>query len=440
MIAVLAVAIGLSACAGGDAPRPAAPAVRPDTPAATLAPIAPRAGPGPLIAASPEAGTVVPRDGLARVGLLVPLTGPSAPIGQGLLNAAQMAVFDAADERFVLQVYDTQGTPDGAAAAAALAVSHGVQLVLGPLFAAEAKAVAAQAAAANVRVISFSTDPSVAGGPVHVMGFLVGEQVRAIVDYARERGLARIAVLAPNTIYGQSVVDALGEAVPAAAGQLTRVAYFDPSGSDLEDVVRRLSDYDRRRALLDAQRAELAQRTDEVSQLALKRLERLDTMGDVDFDAVFIPEQGPRLAQAASLLSLFDVEPGRVQLLGTMLWNAPGLGGEPALVGAVYPAPDPSANRDFAQRYRLAYGATPPPLATHGYDAAALAAVLARADAAEPFSAEALVNPAGFAGVDGIFRLTASGLAERGFAILQVSRTGADVVRPAPATFAPAQF
>jgi ABC-type branched-subunit amino acid transport system substrate-binding protein len=280
----------------------------------------------------------------------------------------------------------------------------------------------------------------VAGGLVHVMGFLVGEQVRAIVDYARERGLARIAVLAPNTIYGQSVVDALNAAVPAAGGQLTRVAYFDPSGSDLEDVVRRLSDYDRRRQLLEAQRAELAQRTDEVSQLALKRLERLDTMGDVDFDAVFIPEQGPRLAQAASLLSLFDVETGRVQLLGTMLWNAPGLGSEPALVGAVYPAPDPAANRDFAQRYRLAYGAAPPPLATHGYDAAALAAVLARAGGPQPFTAEALVNPAGFAGVDGIFRLTPAGLAERGFAILQVTRSGAEVVRAAPASFAPAQF
>ncbi|MCB2106737.1 MAG: penicillin-binding protein activator [Rhodobacteraceae bacterium] len=438
LAAALAGVFFLAACSGGSAPPPAPANRAPATPAAaTTADTQP---PSQLVAGRDGMSPAPDPAGLDRIALLVPLTGPSSAIGQGLLNAAQMALFDAADDKFVLQVYDTRGTPDGAAEAAALAVSHGARLILGPLFAAEAKAVAPQADAAGVKAISFSTDPSVAGGSVYVMGFLVSEQVRAMVDYAASRGLSRIAVLAPNTVYGQSVTDTLTTALPEVGAQLTRVAYFDPTGSDLEDVVRRLADFDRRRDALERQRAELAARgDDEVSQLALKRLERLETTGDVEFDAVFIPEQGARLAQAASLLSLFDVEPGRVQLLGTMLWNTPGLGREPALIGAVYPAPDPVANRDFAMRYRQVYNANPPPLATHGYDAAALAAVLARSDAAMPFGADAVTNPVGFAGVDGIFRLGTDGLAQRGFAIMQISRDGADVIRPAPTTFAPAQ-
>lgn len=426
-------------------PPPPAARVAPSAPTSIVAPPAPsalRPSPAtPPVIMTPGVSPTAPADpsGLVRVGLLVPLSGPSAAIGQGLLNAAQLALFDAADERFVLQIYDTQGTPEGAAAAASAAASHGVRLLLGPLFAAEARAVAPQAAAAGIEVVSFSTDPSIAGGRIHVMGFLVSEQVRETLEHARANGFSRIAVLAPNTIYGQTVVDTLRARVPASGAELTRIEYYDPSGSDLDDVVRRLANYDERRAALDAQKAELAAKGDEVSQLALKRLERLDTTGDVDFDAIFLPEQGARLAQAASLLRLYDVEPGRVQLLGTMLWNTPGLGREPAMIGALFPAPDPTSARDFTQRYRQTYGAAPPPLASHGYDATALAVVLARnavpGETTNPFAADALTNPSGFAGVDGIFRLTPDGLSQRGFAVMQITRSGAEVVRPAPTSF-----
>jgi ABC-type branched-subunit amino acid transport system substrate-binding protein len=441
-LAILYAASVLVAC-GADGGTPP-PAIAPSMTRALQAMAAPvpiatpqDAGPAARAALAPVLGLGPgpSADGMVRVALLAPLTGSSAAIGQGLLNAAQMALFDGADERFVLQIYDTGGTPDGAAQAAAEAVSHGARLILGPLFAAEARAVSAQADAAGIDVISFSTDPAVASARVHVLGFLVRDQVREVVAYARGRGFSRFAVLAPNTVYGQTVVEALRDNATAAGGAMTRVEYFDPVGADLEDVVRRLANYDQRRAALEQQRAELAGRKDEVSQMALKRLERLETTGDVDFDAIIIPDQGARLAQAASLLSLYDVEPGRVQLLGTMLWNAPGLAREPAMLGALFPAPDPTAARDFAARYRAVYGQAPPQLASHGYDAAALAVVLARGGAADPFRREALLNPAGFAGVDGIFRLNADGLTERGFAILQVTRAGAEPVKPSPGSF-----
>ena len=409
------------------------PAPRPN--AQLVAPVA-----APAIAAQTKPRRLVDPEGLVRVGLLVPLSGPAQPTGQGILNAAQLALFEVADDRLVLQVYDTQGTPEGAAQAAALAAAQGVQLFLGPVFAGEVKAITPQAQAAGINVVAFSTDPSVAGGNVFVLGFLVDAQVRDIVAYARSRGLSRFAVLAPDSIYGQSVVDSLNAIVPGTGAQMTQVSYFDPSGNDLEDVVRRFAKFDRRQAALLEQRNALSTNQDEVSQLALKRLERLETLGDVDFDAVFIPEQGARLTQAASLLPFFDIDPGRVQLLGTMLWATRGLGREPAMVGGVFPAPAPDSSREFANRYRQAYGSAPPPLANHGYDAIALAAVLARTASTDPFRAEALTDASGFAGVDGIFRFKPNGLSERGFAIMQVTRDGAEVVRAAPSAFTDVQF
>ena len=424
----------------------AAPGVR--APALASNQLIPGVAPGsaalPITAASPAMPTRPAPDasGLMRVGLLVPLTGPSAPVGQALLNAAQMALFDVADDRFVLQAYDTQGTPEGAIEASNKALSQGVQLLLGPLFSGEAKAVAPQATAVGVNIVAFSTDPAIAGPHVFVMGFLVQEQVRQIVAYANAQGLKRFAVLAPNSAYGQSVVDALKLVVPARGGRVASVAFYQPDGKDLNQVVRQLAAFDRRKQELERQKSELAGKDDEISQLALKRLERQETAGEVDFDTILLPDQGTRLTQAATLLPFFDIDPGRVQLLGTLLWNAPGLGREPVMVGGVYPAPPPDSTRQFFTRYRELYGQAPPTIATHGYDAVALAAVLARSPATgtSVFSAEAITASTGFAGVDGIFRFLPTGLSERGFAVMQVTRDGATVVQPAPNTFEAAQF
>ncbi len=416
-----------------EAAQPGRPRLAPNQLIPGIAPTAPGQAP---ITVRPAGDPL----GLVRVGLLVPLTGPSAATGQALLNAAQMALFDIADERFVLQVYDTHGTPDGAEAATALAISHGTQLLLGPLFSAEAKAAAPRAAAAGVNIITFSTDPTIAGPHVFVLGFLVQEQVRQIVGYARTQGLSRFAVLAPNTAYGQAVVEALKRFVPARGGKLAQIAFYEPDGGNLNDVVRGLATYEQRKKLLEQQKAELAGKDDEISVAALKRLERLETTGDVDFDTILIPEQGSRLTQAATLLPFFDVDSGRVQLLGTLLWDAPGLGREPVMIGGVYPAPPPDSNKQFFARYRETYGRAAPTIASHGYDAVALAAILARSEEANTFSAEALTSASGFAGVDGIFRFTRDGLSQRGFAMMQVTRDGVTVAAPAPTTFDASQY
>jgi ABC-type branched-subunit amino acid transport system substrate-binding protein len=443
----LLTCLAATACAapGPAAPKPAAkapsaPIVAPAAPVRQTAPLV--STPGALSPGAPAAGPRRPADPAApvRVGLLVPLSGAAQPTGQGIVNAAQLALFEMGDERLVLQVYDTQGTPEGAVQAATEAVAEGVQLILGPVFAAEVKAVAPVAQAAGLNVIGFSTDPSVAGNNVFALSFLVEAQVREMVAYARERGLSRFAVLAPDTAYGQAVADTVRAVVPASGGEVKQIAYYDPSGNNLEEVVRRLADFDRRQAALAEERRALAGKTDEVSQLALKRLERLETLGEVEFDAIFLPEQGPRLTQAATLLPFFDIDTGRVQLLGTMLWATRGLEREPALVGGLYPAPAPETSRDFANRYRQAFGVAPGPLANHGYDAMALAAVLARSGSADPFRVAALTDPAGFSGVDGIFRFRPNGLSERSFAIMQIGKDGAEVVRAAPTSFQDAQF
>jgi len=370
-----------------------------------------------------------------RAALLVPITGPNARLGKAMLNAAQMAVFDFSDQKFELLIHDTQGTPEGAMEAARLAIGDGASVILGPLLGASVRAISLMTRAANVPVIGFSSDRTITGDGVYTMGFFPETEVERVVSYAYANGSRNFAALAPDDAYGQAIVESLQKTAAMLGANVSRVQFFDPEASDYSPVVRELANYDiRRQALLD-QREELSKREDEIAIKALERLEKLQTIGDPPFDALILADGGERLLAIAALLPFYDVDPKKVRMLGTGQWDAPGLGGEPALSGGLYAGPPPDARAEFEVQYRGVYGEEPMRLTTLAYDATALAAVLARAEGGADFSSRAMTMPGGFWGRDGIFRFLANGNVDRGLAVLRLGSQGSKVVSKAPETF-----
>jgi hypothetical protein len=352
-----------------------------------------------------------------------------------MLDAAQMALFDIADEHFVLLPRDTEGTPEGASRAATAALADHAELILGPLLAGEVEAVKPLAHQAGISMVAFSTADQLAGDGTFLLSFPPRQSVNRVVAFAHERGATRFAALAPATPYGQLVIDALRNAATAVGGTVVQTETYDPSATDFRPVVRRLANFDERRAALTRTRAQLQAAGDEASRQALQRLAGRDTAGDLAFDAVMLPDGGGQLKAVASLLPYYDIDPAKVHVLGTGLWDEPGLGTEPALIGGWFAAPPPAARGEFERRFRELYNQAPPRLATLGYDATALASILARKPRGTAFTPESLADPSGFAGVDGIFRFRPDGLVERGLAVLEIDRTGSRVVSPAPETF-----
>ena len=381
---------------------------------------------------------------VVRIGLLLPLTGNRARLGadrlraaQDMLNAVQLALFDFANEHFEVVIHDTKGTAAGAADAVGLAIDDGASLILGPLLAASVRAVVPAARAAGTNVIAFSSDRAVAGNGVYTMGFFPEDEVERVVAYALGRGLRRFAALAPDTAYGRAVAAALRGAAEAGGGVVGQVQFYDPEARDFAATVKHLASYAARRGALVAQRRDLEGRPDdEVARRALQRLERLQTIGELPFDALFLGDGGKRLQAIAAFLPFYDVDPAKIRMLGTRQWDVQGIGAEPALFGGWYASPPPAGRADFETRYAATYGAKPHRLATIAYDAAALAATLARTEGGADFSAAALTQRSGFAGHDGIFRFLPNGTAERGLAVLEVGPRAATVVSPAPQTFA----
>ena len=370
----------------------------------------------------------------ARVGLLLPLSGRYASEGRTLLRAAQLALFDTADERFLLLPRDTEGTAKGAERAALALLEDGVDLILGPLFAEGVGAVASHARAQNVTVVAFSTDRAAASEGVYLLGHTPRVQIRRVFDHAAANGHQEIALLVPDTRYGAAVLVEAWAAAAATGLSLTRARTYAPDASDAAEVVRELAEYDRRAQALKDERAALARQNDAAARRRLKRLATLDTLGALPFDAVLLADGGARLRQVAPLLPYYDIDPAKIRVLGTGLWEDPAALGEAALLGGWFAGPDPAARRNFEDRYSRVFGEPPGAIATIAYDATALAAALARAGAS--FEPEAIGDRGGFLGADGLFRFDDEGIAERGLAIFEVAGGGKTrIVSPAPARF-----
>jgi ABC-type branched-subunit amino acid transport system substrate-binding protein len=331
---------------------------------------------------SPGAPAPAPEQRL-RVGLLLPLSGGNAPLGQSMLNSAQLALFDQGDRRIEMVPRDTRGTPAGAAEAARGLLRDGAQALAGPLTLGETAAVVGVARPAERPVFAFTSDEAQAGPGVWVLGVTPGQQVRRIAAAAVEARVRRFALMAPDDAFGQRLASALSDTL--------RQAGITPPT-----------------VVLSRDMAAAAQ------QIAAAEPE-----------AVLIGHGGAGArAAGAALATAFPS--GMPRIFGTILWAGDtSLGQEPALVNAWFPAPDPEARNRFEAQYNTAFGNRPPRLAGVAYDALALAARSAR-DGGPPVGVA-------FMGADGPVRLLEAGMLARGLAVFAVQPGGeARLIEPAP--------
>jgi ABC-type branched-subunit amino acid transport system substrate-binding protein len=388
----------------------------------------------------PEAATQLPLEveepTEIRVGLLLPLSGAAAPLGEDMLSAAQMALFDVGENDLVLLPRDTGGTATGARQAAQEVIEEGAEVILGPLFSQAVEAVGPVARQADIRVLAFSNAASAAKEDVFLLGFRPEEQVVRVVRYALDQGLVEIAGLAPDDPYGRTAMQALRQAVLERGGRLGPTVLYPPD-QDPSPVVREVAAYDERRAALEAERERLKQQQDDPqAERELRRLETLDTRGPPRFDAILLADGGDRLRSVASLLAFFDVDSATSRFLGTMRWqDDPRVLEEPALRQGWYAAPPPDGMGAFEARFANAFGRRPQALAALAYDATALAVIVARDLGDRTFDPVTLSDAEGFAGASGLFRLRPDGLAEHGLAVLEMTGAGPRVVDLAPASF-----
>ena len=344
------------------------------------------------------------------VALLVPAGGGNAAddaLAQSLENAARLAMSELQGVTIDLKVYPTAGNPNQTITATNQAVTEGAKIILGPVYA--PNAAAAGAAARGLNVLSFSNNPSVAGGNVFVLGNSFENTAGRLVRFAASQGRGNILV-----VNGQNPAETLGRdavlrAIAATPGATQAgVTSFEVSQTGVINAVPEITK---------------AARSSGATSVFLTS----GTDGAIPFLAQLLPENG--------------LGPSQIQYIGLQRWDVPASARTlPGLQNGWFAMPDPGLQDQFQQRYLAAYGASPHAIAGLAYDGIAAIGALVKAGKADALTGAALTQAQGFVGVNGVFRLLPNGTTERGLAIAQIRNKEIVVLDPAPRSFAGAGY
>jgi len=368
----------------------------------------------PLLAACVSTSGPAPSKGsggAVQVALLIPSGSGQAQdelFGQNLENAARLAMADLSGVTVELTVYRTGGNADTAAMMAKQAVDEGAQVILGPFYSEEANAAGVAVAASGVNVLAFSNNAAIAGGNVFVLGQTFDNTARRLAGYAVRSGKGKILIVHDRNVAGEVGKAAIERGILAAGGTVAGVNSYEFSQNGIVEATT---------GIVAAAR----------STGATALFMTADTAGAL-----------PLLSQ---LLVDNGIDRAGVQFIGLTRWDIPaGTLALPGVQGGWFALPDPGLQAQFQERYTATYGTAPAAVASLAYDGIAAIGALARSSNGGPITHAALTQPAGFAGVSGVFRFLSNGTNERGLAVAAIRDNQVVVIDAAPRSFAGAGF
>ncbi|MGA1191581.1 MAG: penicillin-binding protein activator, partial [Bdellovibrionota bacterium] len=331
--------------------------------------------------------------GKTVLGVILPLSGKQAALGEKVKNGIELAFLgQGAEQDFVIDVRDSRGEPLAAMSAYRSFVNADVPtVVLGPLLSEPSDAVAGIAERSELPVLVFSKKSTFETGEnIFRLGPTLQSQIRALLEKVIPlRGIRRIAIAVPVGAVGDFYREVFLREVAKHDAQVVYQARYLP-GNDTELV---------------AMSAELEL---------------------VEADALFFPGS---LKEASRLVANFSQQTrDRFALLGLGTWDNPRelQKSRSVLNGAMFVSPfNARSARDVVQRFQEAYerkfGVAPDFLAAQGFDAATLAISAYRQAKEEQLSySDGLRSIEQYNGLTGRISVENTGELQRDFEVLEL--------------------
>ena len=361
-----------------------------------------------------------------NMAVLLPLSGDNATIGQTIRTSIETAVLQSAPQNLSVSFYDSS-TSLPETIKSILATDS--DIIIGPVFSDNVR-ILRDSKPTDLPVISFTSDASAVGNGVMTMALMPTNSIEAIIREMTSDEVKQFIILAPNTPSGRMMSGAAKQVAENYELPLVGLFYYTEQDSEsIKDAARtaamntaRTAAHTRARQVLsDILTNETLTPAEETSlNLQLEKLEKTETLGHVPYDAVLFLGNGDDTKSLASFLRYYDVSARDARFYGTTMWDGSDITGDFTMSGAKF-ATLPNINQNFASLYEQVSGTQPNRLATFGYDAANMAIGMIYSNKS---NAAYLLDPSGYMGTDGLFRLKPNGTSERSLRIVQLDGSG----------------
>ncbi len=278
----------------------------------------------------------------------------------------------------------------------------------------------------GVIFFSFASNRELASDCIFLINFFPEDDLQALLNYFDSK--TRLALLYPENHYGNYISKIIDiYSVNSKAIIVNKVSYFEDM-SNARSAIKKLGKYDLRKQELERQKKILKNKNDEISIKALKKIEKFETIGDLDFTHVIIADYNIRLLEIAPLLPFYDIDPNKIQFVGTGVWDDEAFFYEPSLQNAIFPGVSVEKRDDFTKEYISFYKAEPIRTFTIMHDLVGLLDYIIKKQSTT-FSVFDLLNNKNlsFEGIDGKFSFEGN-LIKRDLKILKIKNGNAILI------------
>ena len=305
-------------------------------------------------------------DGKLRVGLLAPFSGEYKNLGESLLLSAQLALDEIDDENVIIIPRDS-GTNDKDKLNLAIReiINNGAKIIIGPMSSVSFTELKKYR---DTIFISLSNkEPRISGNVINI-GISLESQLKAIKQFLTSRKKNRTIILYPKNEYEEFIDKKLQSL------KLKNVKIFKYSSDPriLTGEIEKLTKYQNRKKKLEIRKKILKKQDDERSKRELKILDKLYTLGSVDFDSIIIIDFGNSLKSVLASLAFSDVDDKSVVFSTINQWFDKTIFRENSVKNLYFPSVDLKQFKKYNKNYFKTFAQKPDEITILAYDALGL--------------------------------------------------------------------
>ncbi len=296
-----------------------------------------------------------------RIGLLVPLTGDNAEIGQQIIKATRLALKDINSDKLEILPKDTSSDPKKTLRSALELDNLGINLVIGPVF---YKNLTYLEQVKNLTFLSFTNKTLNLPKNVISTGINSTSQLNTIKKFIDQNEIKKTIFLIPKLNYDLEVREGLKRSKIKARKKY----YYDIEPTKLTKQIEKITNYEVRKQNLIDEISRLEKSDDPVKERKIKNLEKRYTIGEVNFDSVVIADFDESLKSVITSLLYTDVSPKDKHFITLNQWFDESLLKETASQPIYYPSINKKNLEKFNNKFFKQFNETPNHLSLLSYD------------------------------------------------------------------------
>ena len=301
-----------------------------------------------------------------RVGLLAPFSGKYKKLGESLLLSTQLALDEIDDENIIIIPRDS-GSDDKKKLNFAIKeiINSGAKIIIGPMTSLSFDELEKYN---DVIFISLSNkEPKIYKNTINI-GISLDSQLKAIENFLIKEKKTKTIILYPKNNY-EKFID---KKIKLIKLKNFRVFKYDPDPKILTSDIEKLTRYKQRKKNLEARKNILEKKNNHSSKKELADLDKLYTLGSVDFDSLIIIDFGNSLKSVLASLVFSDVDDKTVLFTTVNQWFDESIFRENSVKNLYFPSVDMKQFKKYNNNYFKNFSLKPDEITILAYDALGL--------------------------------------------------------------------